>query len=150
MKERATAIAIATIMVAAGLSVAPPAAALTEDCNEDFEIADSEQQASKRKLPDGERINGIENVSASDGDQTLTVRLETSDDVLAWHVFEETLTGCQEYDEGGCNGENTISSKGAEQSCTLNAPSVGTRTYVVGYMEDDTDTDSLKFSTFLE
>lgn len=125
------AIAIATIMVAAGLSTVPPALALTADCNEDFDIADSESQAVKRSLDPGTTKVGHRVVSSGSPEE-ITVRLPTSVDELTWQVFYlDASNNCVEYSATGCDGEVVMDTKGQEQSCTLDDPSLGDRDYYV-------------------
>jgi hypothetical protein len=145
------AIAIATVLVAAGLSVVPPAAALTADCDEDFDIADSETTASLRPLDAGVSEVGHEEV-LSTADEELTVRLETSGDELTFEIFEETSNGCVQYTgDADCKGENVLDNEDEEKVCTLNAPSSGNRDFFVVYKNtEDSPADQLEHMTWVD
>lgn len=138
-------------MVAAGLSVAPPAAALTADCDENFEIADSETLASERKLKKNKSEVGHEDVLAGSAEE-LHVQLVTDNDELTWQVFFiDADNKCSDYTAGECNGENVIDQQDEEQTCTLNDPSSGTRDYYVKVLNsEDAPADSLKYKMWVE
>lgn len=119
MKQRALAIAIATAMVAAGVSLAPPALAASGDCDEDFQVAESESNASIRKLSVDELEIGLADTDPGE-DRTLNIEL-VSGPQLEWQVFHrDSLDKCVEYSDGGCGGPTTMTSTGTD-TCTLRA-----------------------------
>lgn len=119
MKQRATAIAIATLMVAAGLSIAQPVTAEHKDCHKTFDVAESESNAMVRDLPQGELDVGRADTDAGQ-DRILNVELVQGDE-LTWQVFEKNSLGnCVEYTDGGCDGPTVISSPSTD-TCTLEA-----------------------------
>lgn len=120
MEQRATAIAIAAVMVVAGLSIAPPVAAGHNNCHEDFEIADSQSAASVRTLNAGSSEVGREDV-VQGSPETLTVELVDAgaNGELEWTVFHRLAGLCVQFLDG-CGG--TLAMDGEQQSCTLDAP----------------------------
>jgi hypothetical protein len=114
MERTATAIALATVLVAMSF-VGAPAAAEDTDCHESFQIADSESLAQDRVLDPGERDIGRESMIA---DQTLTVELQTSNDELEWSVHRLDADGnCVQYKSSACSGK--LVSSGEKGECTL-------------------------------
>lgn len=130
MEQRITAIAIAAVMVAAGLSVAPPAMAGHQTCHEDFVIAEDKSNADVRDLATNVEEVGQADVSAGTPED-LMVDLRTSDAELSIEVFEQTATGCVEFNESGC--DRTITSTGDQEVCTLEDPVSGSTDYFVHY-----------------
>lgn len=152
MKQRATAIVIAGVMLAAGLSVAPAATAGHGDCHKDFNIPDSKPgRLQSRTLLMGESEVGLEKVTASGGDEELHVLLDT-DDILEWTVFiEDANNNCQTFSSGDCDiggsYPNTIQTEDTEQTCTLDAPSSGSESYWVLF--ENVGSNSLQYRTWV-
>lgn len=127
MKKRATAIAIATVMVATGLSIAPAASAQVTNCAATYAIADSEAAATPRILLGGMEEIGVEEVLAGN-DEQLHVRLDSPNDELDWKVFQLDSGGeCVEYTSTGCGGN--LDREGQTGDCTLEAPGSGVQEY---------------------
>lgn len=148
MKQRATAIAIATVLVAAGLSVAPPAMAVVgPDCDEEFLIPDSEP-LTPRTLAGNEEETGREDVEAGTPEK-VTVRLESEDDKLEFGVFYLDGQTCEVASDDGltnCGDSeilDTVNNPAPEkQTCNLDDPSSGEREYyfhIVNQQDDELD-----------
>lgn len=143
MEQRAVAIAIATMMVATGLSVAPLGTAGHAPCHRDFVIAEDKSSAATRDLVVDEEEIGLADVEAGTPED-LMVDLETSNAELSIEVFEQTSTGCTEYNETGCDKE--IDSTGDHEICTLEDPVTGSKDYWVHY--NNTGTKDLDYRTW--
>lgn len=145
MKQRITAIAIATVLVAAGLSVVQPAAAVNADCSEEFDIPDSEPTTSRILLANAEET-GREDVKASSGDEEVTVSLDSPDDTLEFGVFYLDGQTCVKASQDGlstCGGSETLDTHNNpvphQKTCEIDAPTSGARDYFfhVANQEDD-------------
>lgn len=135
MKQRALAIAIATAMVATGLSMAPAAFAGHNDCHRDFVLPDSEP-VEARELGGNSVEIGLATVSAGDSEE-LTVELVSVDDTLEWRVFHmDGNDDCVQYKASSCSG--TISSPGTD-TCTLEDPTSGDKDYWVTFENIESD-----------
>lgn len=146
MERTATAIVLATVLVAAGLSVAPLTAASHDNCHEDFLIPDSEPSSSRTLLAGTSEI-GREDVSAP-GNETLNVELTDRgiSGELTWTVFEIEDSQCQTYTNGGCDQNNVLSSE-TKVSCTLEAPDSGEKSYWVLF-DETTSANSIMYKTW--
>lgn len=137
MERPQLAVSIAMAMVLAGLTVAvvptPTTAASSTNCPSpaDFGIPDLEPSDS-RDLLAGETKIGIENVTALEGDNELHVELRSSNDEMEWSVYHRNSNDeCVEYTATDCDGPNTIQKEDDPQTCTLEAPGSGQKSYWV-------------------
>lgn len=136
----------------AGLSVTPTAAAVDPDCNEDFEIADSEATASTRTLNAGQSETGEEDVLALTGDEVLTVELLSPDDVLEFGIFED-VDGCMRSSHvspNDCKSDFVLDTTNMDpdddaKECTLRAPGSGSRTFFVVFENIEVNGDALDY-----
>lgn len=140
--------------LSAGIAPAPLAAAVSPDCNEEFEIADSEQDASDRKLAVGVGETGLEDVLATSGDENVTVRLLTNNDKLEFGIFELDGLTCersQTVSPTTCQSDvvldTTANPHPQEEVCTLQAPNLGSKDYYI-HMENIGDSP-LKYEIFV-
>jgi hypothetical protein len=143
------AVAIATVLVAAGLSVGLGTVQAASPCgNEDFDIADSKSLASIRDLNPGESEIGREDVSAVTGDETLHVELVDAgaDGELTWTVYHQP-SSCEEYTAGGCDQTNVLDTE-TEVTCTLNAPNSGMKDYFVVF-EETNDNNQIDYRAWV-
>lgn len=149
------AIAIATVMVAAGLSVAPSVAAVDADCTEDFDIADSELLASTRDLDPGEMETGLEDVEDNETNQEVTVELTSNDDKLEFGVFED-VSGCDRSNNvsSNCLSDVTLDTTDPSvntdsETCTLESPDSGTREFFFVQENIEDPGDELEYKIFV-
>lgn len=131
----ATALAIALVVGLGGLSAVPTAMAVPADCNEEFQIPDNEPTTSRILLGDGEET-GREDVKAADGDEEVTVRLDSSGDRLEFGVFYLDGQNCTQASDDGLSNcsDAEVLDTGANPApqkrvCQLDAPDSGTREY---------------------
>lgn len=145
-----TKIAVAMALVVAGVGLSLPsvdtvrAQSSNRPVLADFQIADSESSANLRNLGASSEEIGSEDVSAG-SPETLHVRLETANDQLDWTVFHRDANDeCVKYDLTNC--ERTIDQKDEEQTCDLDAPNSGSKTYWVKF--ENPEGDSLQYMTW--
>ncbi len=145
MKKTATAIALATLMVAMSLSLSPAAVASQTNCGgEDFTLATSESSAIVRDLDPNEKTVGVTDVQADDP-QDLFIDLHDEPRMLEWEVWtENTLGQCFLYasddiDDMSDNGDPRV---------TLADPDLGSQEYWIHYANDGTQ--SFDFKTWVE
>lgn len=140
MEQRAMAIAIATVMVAAGLSVAPPAAAVSADCTEDYNITSTPKT---RTLAANGSEAGLVEVSAPT-DEKLNVTLETPNAEMEFGIFELVDDDCTRSTNVSDNCDQDVkleTNGGGDDSieCTLEAPLSGTRDFYVVFENPGSD-----------
>lgn len=136
--------------VGAGVSPLPATATSQTVCNQDdFEIPDSEPADSNaRSLLAGTSEVGTETVSATSGDEILHVEMVDSGNngQLNWSVHYEDDDGdCVAHDPADC--DDAIRSDNTEQTCTLDAPTVGTREYHVKFAAGNQN--QIKYKTWV-
>lgn len=138
MKHRATAILLAAMMVATGVSLSTTSVAQQPtDCAATFPIADDEDLALDRILLGGMEEVGVEEVEAGIS-ETLHVELLSEDDELEWKVSHlNSENECVAYTATGCGG--TISNEGVVQDCTLDHPNSGVENYFVKFENPEND-----------
>lgn len=145
----AKAIALATLMVATSLTVAPAATAVSTDCDDDFLIPDSEPVTPQTLSGSGAEV-GLEDVSASDNTENVTIRLESSKDKLEFGVFYlDDNDDCVEASAdnlSNCGSSETLDSTGTpapiDKTCRIDGPVSGTTEYffhVVNLQSDPLD-----------
>lgn len=143
----ATAMALALVAGVAGLGAIPFAAAVGDDCNDEFEIQDSEALGSRILLGNAEET-GLEDVTAVGGKEEVTVRLDSSPDELEFGVFvnNPTTQECVEASSlnfSDCTASETLKTSQQvtedELTCELKAPQDGTREYFFHIVNQESD-----------
>lgn len=130
----AIAVALVVAGIGAGVSTVPGAATSQTVCDQDdFSIPSSEPLVA-RELAAGESEVGTVDVDANDP-KKLRVKLtdEGVDGNLHWVVKYDRDQSCDKLDPMDCEGN--ISTSPTKQTCTLDDPSSGTRTYHVLFEE---------------
>lgn len=151
----AKAIALATLMVATSLTVAPAATAVDPSCTEDFDIADSESAATSRDLNPNADETGLEDAAASSGDEQVTIELLTNSDKLELGIFED-IDGCQRathVSPTSCESDMTLDTTPANVktdsvTCTIEAPDSGTRDFY--FVVENLQGDELSYQAYVE
>lgn len=144
MERTVTAIALATVLVAAGLGVAPPAAASQFSCDQkDFDLADSQSGAMVRNLDPGESIVG-KTVVQSGSPEDLFIELHDEPRKLDWTVYKDDSGICQDIESGQITHESSTPVVRA----TLEDDPLTDEEYWVVY--ENAGTQSFDFETWTE
>lgn len=152
MEQRSMAIAIAVGMNLTAALSAVPVAAVDADCDADFQIKDSETLANTRQLAAGANETGLEDVTAKDGDEKVTVELLTDDDELEFGIFED-MPPCQRSSNvsDDCDDDVQLDTTGQESTethtCNLEAPLSGSRDFYIVF-ENVQSTDALDYKVY--
>jgi hypothetical protein len=148
------AIAIAVTMTLTAALSAVPAAAVSADCTDDFLIPDSEPLV-PRSLSGSAAEVGKEDVTASGGDEKVTVRLESLDDKLEFGVFvldsNNDCVSATSLDQSDCGASETLSTMNqapsVETTCRIDAPSSGSVDYF--FHVENQQSDALDYSIWM-
>lgn len=148
----ATAMAFALVAGLAGLSLTPTVAAVIADCDDEFLIPDSEPLISRVLLGNAAET-GREDVTASGGDEEITVDLRSNNDKLEFGVFVLDGNNClvaanEDPALSDCGSSEVLDTTDGDQTeskaCTLEAPSSGTLEYYVHVVNQQSDQLSYK------
>lgn len=140
-RKLATAMALAFVVGAVGLSIVPTVAAVTADCDDDYAITATKQS---RSLNTSESEVGLSEVRAADGDETMTVTLQTNSAKLEFGVFivDPSNGNCVSAKDEGVSDCGTAEVLDTTDSnvdppisidCRLDAPLTGTRDFYVPF-----------------
>lgn len=150
------AIAIALAMSLTAALSAVPAAAVSADCTEDFDIEDSESLADKRTLAAGANETGLEDAKAVSGDEEVTVELLSNDDKLEFGIFQDTdgCTRSKKVSPDDCESDVVLDTTGAgttedSMTCTIEAPNSGSRDFYFPLENIELNGDSLEYKVYV-